>query len=118
MGNRKFYDQMLLDACHYHQMKVTDEVDITTMKEYMQYVAGVDESPAYMGGKENVWRKLNLDGKLQSHRFHGTLTMGTGGITSPCCLVIGQYPHHVLFALQFLWQKMLWNPCIAISYSA
>jgi len=29
----------------------------------LQYVAGVDESPAYMGGKENVWRKLNLDGK-------------------------------------------------------
>jgi len=36
MGNRKFYDQMLLDACHHHQMKVTDEVDVTTMKEYMQ----------------------------------------------------------------------------------
>ena len=36
MGNRRFYDQMLLDACHHHQLKVTDEVDITTMKEYMQ----------------------------------------------------------------------------------
>ena len=23
----------------------------------------MDESPAYMGGKENQWRKLNLDGK-------------------------------------------------------
>ena len=31
-----------------------------------QYVANVDESPAYMGGKENMWRKLNLDGKTQS----------------------------------------------------
>ena len=36
MGNRRFYDQMLMDACHHHQLKVTDEVDVTTMKEYMQ----------------------------------------------------------------------------------
>ena len=55
MGNRKFYDQMLVDACHHHQLGgVTDEVDITTMKEYMQYAANVDESPAYLGGKENA----------------------------------------------------------------
>ena len=33
----------------------------------VQFVASVDESPAYMGGKENVWRKLNLDGELQPH---------------------------------------------------
>lgn len=63
MGNRKFYDQMLLDACHHHQLKVTEETDVTTMKEYMQYAANVDESPAYLGGKENTWRKLNLDGQ-------------------------------------------------------
>lgn len=36
MGNRKFYDQMLMDACQHHQLKITDEVDVTTMKEYMQ----------------------------------------------------------------------------------
>lgn len=33
---------------------------------HTQYVANVDESPAYMGGKENTWRKLNLDGKMPS----------------------------------------------------
>ena len=64
MGNRKFYDQMLVDACHHHQLGVTDEVDVTTMKEYMQYTANVDESPAYLGGKENTWRRLSLDGQL------------------------------------------------------
>ena len=63
MGNRKFYNQMLVDACHHHQLGVTDEVDVTTMKEYMQYAANVDESPAYLGGKENTWRRLNLDGQ-------------------------------------------------------
>jgi hypothetical protein len=64
MGNRKFYDQMLVDACHHRQLGVTDEVDVTTMKEYMQYAANVDESPAYLGGKDNTWRRLNLDGQF------------------------------------------------------
>ena len=27
-----------------------------------QYAATVDETPAYLGGKDNTWRKLNLDG--------------------------------------------------------
>ena len=36
MGSRQFYDQMLVDACRHQQLKVTDEVDVTTMKEYMQ----------------------------------------------------------------------------------
>lgn len=36
-----------------------------------------------------------------------SLTMATGGHTSPCCLLIAQHDH---FALQFLWWKMLWNP--------
>ncbi|XP_052107092.1 uncharacterized protein CXorf58-like [Mytilus californianus] len=61
MGNRKFYDQMLQDAMFQQQYKITDEVDVTTLKDYMQYLANVDESPATMGGKENYWRKLTLD---------------------------------------------------------
>ena len=36
MGNRVFYDQMFQDACHHDQLRVTDEMDVTTMKEYMQ----------------------------------------------------------------------------------
>ena len=31
------------------------------------------------------------------------------GITSPCCLLITS---HDLFALQFLWWRMIWNPSI------
>ena len=30
----------------------------------MQYAANLDETPAYMGGKENTWRRLNLDGQF------------------------------------------------------
>ena len=29
-----------------------------------QYLTNIDESPAKMGGKENYWRKLTLDGML------------------------------------------------------
>ena len=38
MGNRKFYDQLLLDTCQHQQMKITDAVDITTVKDYMKVV--------------------------------------------------------------------------------
>ncbi|XP_022346089.1 uncharacterized protein CXorf58-like isoform X2 [Crassostrea virginica] len=61
MGNRKFYDQMLQDAMYNQQYRITDEIDVTTLKDYMQYLANVDEAPASLGGKENYWRKLTLD---------------------------------------------------------
>ena len=34
-----------------------------------QYVSLMDETPSYMGGKGNSWRKLTLDGKLKKW-FH------------------------------------------------
>jgi len=36
MGNRQFYDQMLQDAMFQKRYKITDEVDVTTLKDYMQ----------------------------------------------------------------------------------
>lgn len=36
MGNRKFYDQMTADLCQHEKDKITDEVDITTIKDYMK----------------------------------------------------------------------------------
>lgn len=35
MGDRKFYDQMLSDACQYAR-QITRDVDVTTLKDYMQ----------------------------------------------------------------------------------
>ena len=32
-----------------------------------QYLTNIDETPAKMGGKENYWRKLTLDGKHVTH---------------------------------------------------
>ncbi|CAG5126190.1 unnamed protein product [Candidula unifasciata] len=61
MGKRLFYDHLLKDAIQHQHYSVTDEIDITTLKDYMQYLAVLDESPAWQGGKENYWRKLTLD---------------------------------------------------------
>lgn len=61
MGNRHFYDQMLQDTIRQQQAAITDETDVTTLKDYMKYLANLDETPAYLGGRENYWRKLTLD---------------------------------------------------------
>ncbi|XP_076820388.1 uncharacterized protein CXorf58-like isoform X1 [Clavelina lepadiformis] len=61
MGHRKFYDQMIIDACQFEKDKITDEVDVTTVKDYMQYLSNMDETPSYLGGKENYWRQLSLE---------------------------------------------------------
>ncbi|XP_059177552.1 uncharacterized protein CXorf58 homolog isoform X2 [Physella acuta] len=61
MGNRNFYQQILQDTLQHNQRPVCDEVDVTTMKDYMQYLSNLDESPACQGGKENYWRRLTLD---------------------------------------------------------
>ena len=34
---------------------------------WFQYVATVDETPAYLGGKDNTWRRLNLDGEYNNY---------------------------------------------------
>ena len=36
MGNRKFYDQLIADTCQHEKDRITDEIDVTTMKDYMQ----------------------------------------------------------------------------------
>nr|XP_039271404.1 putative uncharacterized protein CXorf58 isoform X1 [Styela clava] len=61
MGHRKFYDQMIVDACQYEKYKIIDEIDVTTMQDYMQYLSNMDETPSYLGGKENYWRQLTLE---------------------------------------------------------
>ena len=36
MGQRKFLDQIIQDAVHHDTHKITDAVDVTTLKDYMQ----------------------------------------------------------------------------------
>ncbi|ELT96341.1 hypothetical protein CAPTEDRAFT_219983 [Capitella teleta] len=61
MGHRRFYDQLIQDTMQHQKHRITGEVDVTTLKDYMQYMSLLDETPCYMGGRDNMWRRLNLD---------------------------------------------------------
>ncbi|XP_048349373.1 uncharacterized protein CXorf58 homolog isoform X3 [Sphaerodactylus townsendi] len=61
MGYRKYYKQILQDELQIKRYEVTDEIDIATVKDYMQYSSYLDETPAYFGGRHNYWRKLSLE---------------------------------------------------------
>ncbi|CAI9737074.1 Hypothetical predicted protein [Octopus vulgaris] len=50
-GPRLFFDQLLYDQVQHHCRKTTDFVDVVTLKDYMQYLAHIDETPAKYGGK-------------------------------------------------------------------
>ncbi|XP_071950456.1 uncharacterized protein CXorf58-like [Antedon mediterranea] len=83
MGNRKFYDQIISDACQYEKHGITEEVDVTTVKDYMQYLSVLDELPAYMGGKENLWRKLDLNILTRSTILYDIVDYIEGNQASP-----------------------------------
>lgn len=40
MGYRKYYNQMLQDELNYKKYGITDEIDIATIKDYMQVSKG------------------------------------------------------------------------------
>nr|XP_032828578.1 putative uncharacterized protein CXorf58 homolog [Petromyzon marinus]XP_032828579.1 putative uncharacterized protein CXorf58 homolog [Petromyzon marinus]XP_032828580.1 putative uncharacterized protein CXorf58 homolog [Petromyzon marinus] len=60
MGTRSFCKQITLDAQLHERARVTGEVDVTTGKDYMQYVSYLDETEARLGGRGNRWRTLSL----------------------------------------------------------
>ncbi|XP_012791631.1 uncharacterized protein CXorf58 homolog [Sorex araneus] len=60
MGRNKFYNQMMEDERFHQKFKVSDEIDVITMKDYMQYSSLLDNIPASCGGRNNHWRRLNL----------------------------------------------------------
>jgi hypothetical protein len=74
MGNRRYFDLLLTDACHHSQLKITDDMDVTTLKEYMQFTANLDETPAHLGGKQNLWRQLDLQVLPRHSHLHDIIT--------------------------------------------
>eukprot|EP00795_Rhopilema_esculentum_P016602 gene16602-8029_t len=93
MGNRKFYDLMLQDFCQSKQDKITDELDVTNLKEYMQYLKNTDELPASLGGKDNSWRKLSLEALPRQNIMYDIMTFVTSGYASP--RLTSEMPHFV-----------------------
>ncbi|KAL9965633.1 hypothetical protein ACROYT_G029462 [Oculina patagonica] len=82
MGNRKFYDQLIADMCQHEKDRITDEIDVTTMKDYMQYLSHVDECPAETGGKSNTWRRLTLDAIPRQNIVHDIFSFVACGVTT------------------------------------
>lgn len=83
MGNRKFYDQLIADTCQHEKDRVTDETDVTTMKDYMQYLSHLDECPAATGGKSNTWRRLTLEAIPRQNIVHDIFSYVACGISTP-----------------------------------
>ncbi|KAM6447181.1 uncharacterized protein CXorf58 homolog [Liasis olivaceus] len=61
MGYRTYYNQILQDELQYKRHGITDEMDIATIRDYIQYASHMDETPAYYGGRHNCWRRLTLE---------------------------------------------------------
>ncbi|XP_014664682.1 PREDICTED: putative uncharacterized protein CXorf58 [Priapulus caudatus] len=83
IGNREFYSQLLVDVCNNMERKITDEIDVVTIKDYMKYQSNLDEYPAYMGGRANNWRKLSLDDVPRWTMFHDVLEFVNSKRMSP-----------------------------------
>lgn len=67
MGNKQYYNIMILDSLQsVTNKRVSEKSDIVCMRDYMQYSSLIDDLPAYMGGRSNAWRRLNLS-DLQRH---------------------------------------------------
>ncbi|XP_074070346.1 uncharacterized protein CXorf58 homolog isoform X4 [Macrotis lagotis] len=82
MGNRKYYDQIIQDQLHFQTYKIADEIDVVTMKDYMHFTSFLDETPAYLGGKSNCWRRLTLENFPKTMIIYDIINYATSGMLS------------------------------------
>lgn len=74
MGNRKFFDQMIIDMCQDQQNLIVDELNVSNMKDCMKYLTALDETPASLGGRDNTWRRLSLDVLPRHHIIYDVVS--------------------------------------------
>ncbi|KAM4797136.1 uncharacterized protein CXorf58 homolog [Rhinophrynus dorsalis] len=82
MGHRAYYDQIIYDELEHQKHKITDVVDIATMKDYMQYISHLDETPAHLGGRDNHWRRLSLKNLPRTTIMYDILDYAESGALS------------------------------------
>ncbi|XP_068126160.1 uncharacterized protein CXorf58 homolog isoform X2 [Hyperolius riggenbachi] len=82
MGHRVYYKQVICDQIEYQKYKVTDTVDVATVKDYMQYISHIDEKPAHLGGRENAWRRLSLKNMPRTTIMYDIVDYAEFGILS------------------------------------
>ncbi|XP_042526127.1 putative uncharacterized protein CXorf58 homolog [Dipodomys spectabilis] len=82
MGKKKFYQQIMEDERYYQKFKVTDQKDIVTQKDYVQYNSLLDEIPASSGGRNNYWRRLTLQNIPKAMMMYDILNYVETGVIS------------------------------------
>ncbi|XP_062940599.1 uncharacterized protein CXorf58 homolog [Cynocephalus volans] len=82
MGKKKFYHQIMEDERLFQKFKVTDKIDIVTMKDYMQYSSLLDETPASSGGRNNYWRRLSLENIPRTMIIYDIVDYAESGVVS------------------------------------
>ncbi|XP_065771357.1 uncharacterized protein CXorf58 homolog isoform X3 [Muntiacus reevesi] len=82
MGEKKFYHQIKEDERLFQKFKITDDKDIVTLKDYMQYSSHLDEIPASSGGRNNHWRRLSLENIPRTMIMYDIVDYAESGIIS------------------------------------
>ncbi|KAM7044882.1 uncharacterized protein CXorf58 homolog [Molossus nigricans] len=82
MGRKKFYEQILEDERLSQKFKITDEIDIVTVQDYMKYSSLLDKTPASSGGRNNCWRRLSLKNIPRTMIMYDILDYAQSGVIS------------------------------------
>ncbi|XP_054328570.1 uncharacterized protein CXorf58 homolog isoform X3 [Pongo pygmaeus] len=82
MGERKFHRIIMEDERIFPKSKVTDIMDVVTMQDYVQYRSFFDEAPAFSGGRNNSWRKLNLENIPRTMLMYDIVHYSESGVIS------------------------------------
>ncbi|CAF0783582.1 unnamed protein product [Brachionus calyciflorus] len=84
MGNRQYYNLVIFDRLQQQTKgKVSDQESIVCLKDYMQYASVLDDMPAYVGGRSNNWRRLNLSDLPRYTIFYDVLNYAFNKKMSP-----------------------------------
>ncbi|KAG8510086.1 putative uncharacterized protein CXorf58, partial [Galemys pyrenaicus] len=82
VGKKKFYNQFLEDERPNQKIKISDEIDVITIRDYMQYSSFLDDIPASSGGKNNYWRRLNLENIPKAMLMYDIVDFVQSGVIS------------------------------------
>lgn len=82
MGRKTFHAQIMEDVHLSRKFRVADEIDIVTLKDYIQYSSLLDETPASSGGRNNYWRRLNLKSIPKTTLMYDIVHYAESGVIS------------------------------------
>ncbi|XP_036083028.1 putative uncharacterized protein CXorf58 homolog isoform X3 [Rousettus aegyptiacus] len=82
MGRKTFHAQIMEDVHFSQKFRVADEIDIVTLKDYIQYSSLLDETPASSGGRNNCWRRLNLKNIPKTTLMYDIVDYAESGVIS------------------------------------